>query len=133
MPQAAELRTPDLPAGLTGRALGEAGLFWGYDLRSEVHGNFHAGDRILLNPHHRQRKTVNHILGGQTDRHGLIDRQMQLIQGCYIVDGIRVRSVYTQRIDRRIHQIDIPSAEYAVRSGVMDIPCELLPDHLYYR
>src|ERR1039458_5452641 len=96
--------------------------------RDEPHRNDGTGDGILGDAHVRNAEIVNDVLRRDIDNAGLVDGKMHFVDGGEVVGGIRVVAVEAELI-RRADELDGGMTEFAVRSGVMEVPEDRSEEH----
>src|SRR6476646_10904993 len=88
--------------------------------------DFHAGDGVLLEPHGRDKKTVNHVLCPQMQVYAVANRNNHCRRE-NVVASCRIARVNTKRIAfvRLGKLLCVDSTKYAVGSWIAEIPLEL--------
>src|SRR5579864_131276 len=88
--------------------------------------NLHARNRVLLQSHGRNKKTVDHILRSQMQMHAVTDRDNHR-SGKNVVSPSRIARINTKGISfiRLSKLLGVDSTEHSISPGVAEIPLEL--------
>jgi hypothetical protein len=72
---------------------------------------------------------VDDVEAREVDDRRLADGEMQLVDGDDVIGRRRILVIEADRVRLGIDQFRAGRAEFPVRTGVVDVPGELLPDH----